>query len=241
MGPMLATVPGRKGPDGTTTRSGSGVSGVTSHCPGRSLHLLSDTAGPVLAIPASCSLEPVTTLVTLRPMTLADLTTVGNWLRQPHVARWWTPESTAEQALETLRAHLEEGAGAATKLCLVSIDGQPAGWCQWYRWGDYPAEATAVDAQDGEVGADYAIGNADLLGCGFGTAMIAALISEVRRHHPGAGMVIAPEAANVPSRRILEKNGFRLESVRPLATERHDRPMAVYRLASADGDSASQR
>ena len=124
---------------------------------------------------------------------------------------------------------------------LVSIDGQPAGWCQWYRWGDYPAEAKAVDAQDGEVGADYAIGNADLLGRGFGTAMITALISEVRRHHPGAGMVIAPEAANVPSRRILEKNGFRLESVRPLATERHDRPMAVYRLASAGVDSAAQR
>ncbi len=191
---------------------------------------------PPLAIPATFSLEPVAPLVTLRPMALADLAKVGAWLRAPHVARWWTPESTAERALEELRLRLVEGAGSATKLCMVLIDGEPAGWCQWYRWGDYPDEAKAMDVRDDEVGADYAIGVTGLLGRGFGTAMIAALVAEVRRHHPGAGLVIAPEAANIPSRRILEKNGFRLESVRALATEPHDRPMAVYRLASSGVD-----
>ena len=191
----------------------------------------------LLAIPATFSLEPVAPLVTLRPMTLVDLTAVEIWLRAPHVARWWTPESTAAEALETLRAHLfEERAESATKLCMVLLAGEAVGWCQWYRWGDYPDEAKAVDARDGEVGADYAIGVPDLLGRGFGTAMIAALVAEVRRHHPGAGLVIAPEAANIPSRRILEKNGFRLESVRALATEPHDRPMAVYRLVATGVD-----
>jgi hypothetical protein len=45
-------------------------------------------------------------------------------------------------------------------------------------------------------------------------------------------VLIAPEAANVPSRRVLEKNGFHLVEVRPIATEPHRRPMAVYRLAA---------
>lgn len=180
-------------------------------------------------------------LVALQPMTLADLAKVSAWLREPHVARWWTPESTAETELEKLRERLAEGAGSATRLCMVLKDGDPAGWCQWYRWGDYPDEARAVDARIGEVGADYAIGVPGLLGRGVGTAMIAALIAEVRRHHPGAGMVVAPEAANIPSRRILEKNGFRLEFTRAVATEPHDRPMAVYRLAAAGVDSTGRR
>lgn len=173
---------------------------------------------------------PVTPVVTLRPMRLEDLTTVGTWLRAPHVARWWTPESTAERELEKLQANLKNCAKSATNLYMVSIGGRPAGWCQWYRWDDYPAEAEAVDARDGEVGADYAIGVADLLGRAFGTAMIAALVKEIRRHHPGVGMVIAPEAANIASRKVLEKNGFGLESIRALATELHHRPMAIYRL-----------
>ncbi len=45
-----------------------------------------------------------------------------------------------------------------------------------------------------------------------------------------AGVLTAPEAANAASRRVLEKNGFRLAAVRPIATEPHGRPMAIYRL-----------
>lgn len=195
----------------------------------------------MLALPGRCSLEPVPSVVNLRPMTLEDLPAVGMWLREPHVARWWTPDSTAERELAQLRARLKEGASSATKLCTVSFGGRPVGWCQWYRWEDYPTEAEAVGAEDGEVGADYAIGVVDLLGRGLGTAMIAALAQEVGRHHRGAGMLIAPEAANAASRRVLEKNGFRLQSIRALATEPHDRPMAIYRLEPLELDGAGQR
>lgn len=60
--------------------------------------------------------------------------------------------------------------------------------------------------------------------------MIAALVVEVRRHHPGAGVLVDPEAANEPSRRVLEANGFRLVAVRPVEGEPTDKPMAIYRL-----------
>lgn len=65
--------------------------------------------------------------------------------------------------------------------------------------------------------------------------MIAALVAHVRTHHPGAGLLAAPEAANGPSRRVLEKYGFSLVEVRPVAAEPHARPIALYRLPPAGG------
>lgn len=165
-------------------------------------------------------------------MTIDDLPAIDRWLREPHVARWWTPETTADTEVDKYRRRVETP-GGPTKLCTVELEGQPIGWCQWYRWDDFPAEAAAGGAAPGEIGADYAIGDPRWIGRGAGTAMIAALVGYVRAHHHDAGLVIAPEAANAASRRVLEKNGFHLEGVRPIATEPHTRPMAIYRLAPA--------
>jgi RimJ/RimL family protein N-acetyltransferase len=63
--------------------------------------------------------------------------------------------------------------------------------------------------------------------------MVAALVAEARRHHPSAGVVAAAAAANAASRRVLEKNGFELVAVRPVATEPSDIPMAIYQLQAA--------
>ena len=114
----------------------------------------------------------------------------------------------------------------------VTWNGEPIGWCQWYRWADYPADADAMDAQPGEIGVDYAIGDVARVGKGVGTTLVATLVAEARRHHPGAGILTAPNAANSASRRVLEKNGFELVAVRPIATEPTDAPMAIYRLAA---------
>jgi GNAT superfamily N-acetyltransferase len=99
-------------------------------------------------------------------------------------------------------------------------------------WADYPAEAAAMDARDGEAGIDYAIGDPASAGRGAGTKLIAALVAEVRRQHHGAGMLVGPDAADTASRRVLEKNGFETVPVRPVATEPGDTPMAIYRLPS---------
>jgi RimJ/RimL family protein N-acetyltransferase len=48
-----------------------------------------------------------------------------------------------------------------------------------------------------------------------------------------------PEAANRPSRRVLEKNGFRLVAERALPSEPTPDPMAVYRLDPEPKDGAS--
>jgi aminoglycoside 6'-N-acetyltransferase len=163
-------------------------------------------------------------------MVAADLPAVAAWLALPHVARWWTPDTTAEAVLDEYQGRISGEQETATVMLMAAKDGDVIGWCQWYRWADYPAEATAMEALDGEVGIDYAIGDPASVGCGVGTELIAALVTQVRRREPGAGLLADPDADNIASRRVLEKNGFELVAVRPVATEPSDRPMAIYRL-----------
>jgi aminoglycoside 6'-N-acetyltransferase len=89
-----------------------------------------------------------------------------------------------------------------------------------------------MGARDAEIGIDYAIGDPAQVGRGVGTLLIAALVAEIHCRHPGAGILSDPDAANMASRRVLEKNGFHLVAVRPVATEASDAPMAIYRLSS---------
>ena len=171
-------------------------------------------------------------MLVLRPMSEEDLPAVEAWLRLPHVARWWTPDTTAEAEIAKYRTRVSPQARPATIMLMVSEDGVPIGWCQWYRWADYPAGAVAMGAHTGEAGIDYAIGDPARTGRGTGTRLIAALVTEVRRHCPGAGILADPDPSNAASRRVLEKNGFELVAVRPAATEPGDTPMAIYRLPS---------
>ena len=169
-------------------------------------------------------------MLSLRPMTEHDLELVAGWLSQSHVATWWLPGTTAEAEVAQYRDSIVHGQDPATHLLTVLVDGTPVGWCQWYRWADYPPEAGDMEALAGEAGIDYAIGDPAQIGHGIGTELVAVLVAEVRRQHPGAGILTDPDARNVASRRVLEKNGFHLVSVRPVASEPTNDPMAIYRL-----------
>jgi aminoglycoside 6'-N-acetyltransferase len=170
-------------------------------------------------------------MIELRAMTESDLPLMACWLREPHVARWWLREETAAEQVECYRQRLTGELDDSTQLLIVLERGAAAvGWCEWYRWDDTPDEARELGTRPGEVGLDYALGDPGATGRGLGTEMIAALVREIRSHRPGCGIVVEPEAANAASRAVLERNGFALLEVRPLAFEPNDRPMAIYRL-----------
>jgi RimJ/RimL family protein N-acetyltransferase len=52
-------------------------------------------------------------------------------------------------------------------------------------------------------------------------------------------MLVGPDAANTASRRVLEKNGFELLEIRPVATEPSDAPIAIYRLPAEPAKGGS--
>jgi aminoglycoside 6'-N-acetyltransferase len=161
-------------------------------------------------------------------MVPADLALVERWLGQPHVAEWYLSASTVADELEELRRSL--GDDQPTEVLVVVRGGRPVGWCQWYPCADFPDHAAGVGAEPGDVGIDYALGEPALVGRGVGTALIAALVAHVRARCPGAGIIADPEAANLASRRVLEKNGFVLLDERPVPSEASMAPMAIYRL-----------
>lgn len=157
-----------------------------------------------------------------------DLELVRNWLGMPHVARWYLAGSTLEHELDELRQCI---AGEQPTHALVVLEhGRPIGWCQWYLCSDYPDYAADVGAGPGDVGIDYAIGDPARTGKGVGTSLIAALIAHVRQRHPAAGLIADPEATNLASRRVLEKNGFELVREGSVPSEPTTAPMAIYRL-----------
>lgn len=151
-------------------------------------------------------------------------------MNEPHVARWYLTGSTTEDELDQLRRCV--GGEEPTHALIASERGRDIGWCQWYRCSDYPQHAAGVGAQPDDVGIDYAIGEPSSVGRGVGTALIAALVAHVRAQHPRGGIIADPEASNGASRRILEKNGFTLMDERPVASERTNVLMAIYRLPS---------
>lgn len=166
--------------------------------------------------------------LTLRPMQPDDLELVRNWLVEPHVARWYLTGSTVEEEVDDLRRCI--AGEEPTHILLVLQRGRPIGWCQWYLCSHYPDHEAAVGARRGDVGIDYAIGERARIGQGVGTALIAALVAHVRHQYPAAGVLADPEATNVASRRVLEKNGFYLLREGRVESESTDAVMAIYRL-----------
>ena len=76
--------------------------------------------------------------ISLRPMTDEDLPGIDVWLRLPHVARWWTPDTTAEAELAKYRRRIGPDALTDTIMLTVLQDSWPIGWCQVVSLGKLP-------------------------------------------------------------------------------------------------------
>jgi len=167
-------------------------------------------------------------MLTLRPMRAAQLELVRAWLTDPDIAQWYLVASSVDEEIEELHKCIT--GDEPTEVLLVSKQGEPIGWCQWYLCKDYPDHANGIGAGPEDIGIDYAIGDPIQRHHGVGTALIAALVTYVRQRHPDAPIIADPEASNGPSRGVLEKNGFQLLGERSVHSEPTEAPMAIYRL-----------
>ena len=65
--------------------------------------------------------------LSLRPMTETDLPLVEGWLRLPHVARWWGPD-TPVATVARYRDRLRRGGQSPVHMLTILVADAPAGW-----------------------------------------------------------------------------------------------------------------
>ncbi|HEX4787757.1 MAG TPA: GNAT family N-acetyltransferase [Actinospica sp.] len=156
--------------------------------------------------------------IEFRPFTHADLPLLAQWLDAPHVARWWPRADTSTEALVARYGPSIDGADP-TKHFLITVDGEPTGFGETYLHADEPDWDRTVGLPN-VAGIDYLIGRPEECGRGLGTRIVGAFCDLVFNLYPGiAGIASVPQAANPASRRVLEKNGFRLVDVRMVESD----------------------
>ncbi|GAA2613366.1 GNAT family N-acetyltransferase [Actinomadura fulvescens] len=174
-------------------------------------------------------------MITWRRLGEPDFPLLGQWLAQPHVARWWYQEHSAEAVRRDF------GPAAAgldhSEDHLAFLDGRPFGLVQRCRLADEPvylAELSALtDVPPGAMTIDYLIGDARLVGQGLGPRMIGSILRKTWTDHPEATCVLVPVvAANRASWRALEKAGLTRIAQGDLEPENpiDDRLHYVYRI-----------
>jgi aminoglycoside 6'-N-acetyltransferase len=163
------------------------------------------------------------------PLTLDDLPQIDEWLRRPHVARWWPRvDETYEHVLSEYLPAIE--GRDPTDNYLIAVDDRPIGMIQTYLVSDYPEWESILHVGAGVAGVDVFIGEDDAVGRGLGTQILHAFISDVVFAREGTCAVVAGiEPENERSLRAFEKAGFRFA----FDYEEDGRPHVLLRLERA--------
>lgn len=159
------------------------------------------------------------------PLSRETLPLLKRWLAAEHVSAWFGPPANADA--DPL------GEQDPVRRFIASLGERPIGLIQSYRWSDVPANAVAVGARPGEIGIDYLIGEAELIGQGIGPAMIEAFLEQVAGASDDiSGVRVDVSEENRRSWRCLEKLGFRRERDGVLIGGQRGRHLIYVRAAS---------
>jgi RimJ/RimL family protein N-acetyltransferase len=136
--------------------------------------------------------------LSFRPLTPDDYPLLLDWLQRPHVKEWW---DDGDDTLEKVAAHYSDP--DAERFILLSQEAggtdaaRPIGYFQSYL------------EDEGVVGIDQFIGEADLLNRGLGTAAVRAFLQLVIARQNPRRIILDPEPENARAIRCYEKAGFR--------------------------------
>lgn len=148
---------------------------------------------------------------TFRRLARSDFTLLGDWLAQPHVARWWADDPSA-QAIEAGYGGAVDGT-EPSEAFIACRAGVPLGLVQRYRLDAYPRYLRELEpiisVPTGAASINYLIGPVQALGRGWGTAMIQAFTEILWHADPQTTAVIVPvHVANRAAWRALERAGY---------------------------------
>ena len=135
-----------------------------------------------------------------QPMTADDLPLVRRWLKTTHVREWWG--DPAEQ-LTLVSGDLDE---PAMEQFIVVKEDRAFAYLQCYSQAAWPENGLGLHP-GGTRGIDQFIGEADMVGCGHGSAFIRAFTNRLLA--TGTPRVITdPDPVNARAVRAYEKAGF---------------------------------
>lgn len=132
-----------------------------------------------------------------------DISLFKEWLKKPHITAWY----------EDPEDWIEEVEKRNTKFdwlyhFVVEVNELPIGFCQYYEL-KYSGETWHGDTSlEGTYSLDYLIGETEVLGKGYGKAIILGLTEEIKEL-PNAKRILAlPDLENIPSCKTFESCGY---------------------------------
>lgn len=145
-------------------------------------------------------------VVTFRPLAVADLALLHQWLARPHVAEWWTPTPSFAEVEREFGPMI--GDQSPTRPYVVLGDDAPIGYIQSYiAMGS--GDGWWPDEQDpGVRGIDQFLAHAEQLGRGVGAAVVRAFVDLLFADPAVTRVQTDPSPRNRRAIRCYEKAGF---------------------------------
>ena len=155
-------------------------------------------------VPAAEELAPH---ITFRPLEMADLPILHDWLSRPHWTEWWGPPDSFEIVRQDYGAWIADPGKVQPHIAL--LDGKPLGYIQ-----SYVAMNSGGGWWDGETdpgvrGIDQSIADAAQLNRGLGSAMVRAFVNKLLEDPQVTRIQTDPDPRNARAIRCYEKAGFR--------------------------------
>jgi aminoglycoside 6'-N-acetyltransferase len=135
---------------------------------------------------------------------------LADWLARPHIREWW---GAPEAELGYIR-DMVEGRDRTCEPFIVSLDGEPAGYIQFWRVAPHQTPEGAehspwlMQLPSDAIGVDLSIADAARLGRGIGSAALRSFCAGLRaRGH--RTIVIDPDPGNARAVAAYRRAGFR--------------------------------
>lgn len=145
-------------------------------------------------------------LIKFRTLTATDLPMLHGWMQRPHVAQWWgEPRSLAELERDYLP---RTRADSSTRAYMALRDGEPFGFIQSYVVMGSGDGWWEEETDPGARGIDQFLANADDLGRGLGSAMVAAFVRLLFLDPMVTSVQTDPAPGNLRAIRSYRKAGF---------------------------------
>lgn len=140
-------------------------------------------------------------MIDFRPLAPDDLPMLLEWLRRPHVARWWQPEPTLAQLEQNL-------ADSSSRKYIAMLDGEPLGFIQSYvAMGS--GEGWWEEVSDpGRRGIDQFLADGGRLGQGLGRRMVSAFVERLFQDPAVSSVQTDPSPDNARAIRCYRRAGF---------------------------------